>query len=242
MKLALILRGHERDTFLNSRLYDFIKRFSSDFPVDIFIHTWSSSIGEICWRPLSIIARPITETTLQEYFKDIPIKHVIIDDEQKIELFGPTDGNVSMGPCPRIAWKRMWYGKHKIIEHIMNSGVVYDFLMNIRFDVFQNSNNIFTEDAIIERTKDLVKMEVVNHIYFMKENPCAGIDNCYFGSIPAIYKLCHSFHLSLSAIETEYKTVFYTEFLVFFKALDINYKTWFFLMRATPNITRLKIK
>ena len=244
MRIALILRGHERDVFLNSRLYDFVKKYTELFPVDIYIHTWSKSVGQLSWRKLvDYTVRDINEKDVLGYFKDIPIKKLFIDDERTTQLRGNIDGYVCNGPCPKIAWKRMWHGKFKIIDYVRNeSKIVYDFVLNMRMDVFQNINNIYSEEDIIEKTRNLMKVEFVNQIYFLKDEPCSGIDNCYFGNQTTMFFLTRDFHYGLDEIEKTYPKNFYTEYLVYFEALRFNYKIWTTILEETHNVNRIRVQ
>ena len=242
MTIGLIIRGHERDVFDNSRLYDFVKRFTSEFDVDIYIHSWTKSRG-LSWRGNDgIIAKEMNEESIINYFKDIPIKKLIIDDEENIALVGRNEGLVCKGPCPRLAWKRMWYGKFQIIKYIKEQTVFYDFIVNTRFDIFQNSNNIFTEETIIAKTKKLLDFKTINHIYFLEERPVSGIDNCYFGNQTVMFLLTELFNNNLQSVEELYPNNFYTEFLVYFESLKLNYKVWLSLIQQTPEVNSIRIQ
>lgn len=244
MKIGLIIRGHERNVFSNSRLYNFVKSLTNEFDTDIYIHTWNKSVGSISWRDLSHYEfREIDINQIREYFKDIHIKKIIIDDDTKITLTGPEEGNVCSGPCPRISWKRMWYGKYKIIDYIKNkNNTFYDFVINIRFDVFENINNIYDENEILEKVRKLAQFKVVNQIYFLKDQPCAGIDNCYIGNQTVMFFLTENFHKYLQEIEPRYVPNFYTEYLVYFEAMKLNYHIWLTVLDRTPNVTLLRLE
>jgi len=247
MPIALLIRGHERGAFKNKRLYDFLKKFTSVFDVHIYIHTWNVSAGDVSWKPRNFEKYPITEEIVRTYLDDIVPKDILIDNENTIELHGSLHGNVAGGPCPAIAWKRMWYGKYRLIEHVNAVPDTYDFVVNTRFDIFENVNNIFTEDDIIRRTQQLYDLvhvfnKKVNTIYFMNEEPCPGIDNIYFGNKKLLYLLSKDFNENLDEIAARYPTNFYTEYIVFFQALLYNYNAWNTLLKHSYEVTRIKME
>jgi hypothetical protein len=244
MKIGLIIRGHERNVFSNPRLYNFVKRLTDEFDTDIYIHTWNKSVGSISWRDLSHYEiRDIDINQIREYFKGITIKKILIDDESNITLEPPLEGNVCIGPCPRISWKRMWYGKYKIIDYVKNiNDIFYEFVINIRFDIFENINNIYDENEILEKARKLATFAVVNQIYFLKDQPCAGIDNCYIGNQTVMFFLAKNFHYNLQEIESRYANNFYTEYLVYFEAMNLNYQTWLIVLERTKNVTLMRMQ
>jgi hypothetical protein len=244
MTIGLIIRGHERDVFLNDRLYNFVKRLTELFDTEIYIHTWNKSIGSISWRDMSHYKiREIDERQIREYFKKIAIKKILIDDETKITLVGTQTGNVCSGPCPRLSWKRMWYGKYRIIEYVKNKNkTFYDLVLNIRFDLFENINNIYEETEILEKVQKLATFKAVNQIYFLKDQPCAGIDNCYIGNQTVMFFLTENFHNKLDEVESRYVHNFYTEYLVYFEAMKLNYHIWLTILEQTPNVTFIRLE
>ena len=244
MKIGLIIRGHERNVFFNQRLYNFVKSLTDEFDTDIYIHSWNKSVGEISWRDLSQYKiREIDEQQIREYFKEIVIKKILIDDETKITLNGQTEGNVCIGPCPRLSWKRMWYGKYRIIDYIKNkSGIFYDFVLNIRFDLFENINSIYEESEILAKVRHLASFKVVNQLYFLKDQPCSGIDNCYIGNQTVMFFLTENFHNRLEEIESRYLSNFYTEYLVYFETMKLNYQIWLTVLQQTHNVTLVRLE
>jgi hypothetical protein len=244
MKIGLIIRGHERDVFLNDRLYNFVKRVTEEFDTDIYIHTWNKSVGSNSWRDLSQYKiREIDINQIREYFKMITIKTILIDDDTQIKLVGNTEENVCCGPCPRLSWKNMWYGKYRIIDYVKNKNkTFYHYVINIRFDIFENINNIYDENEILEKARKLSSFVAVNQIYFLKDQPCAGIDNCYIGNQTAMFFLTENFHNRLEEIESRYVHNFYTEYLVYFEALKVNYHIWLTILEQTPNVTLIRLE
>ena len=118
----LVLRGHVRLSFCNDGLYNLVKNIhSKNTDLKIYIHTWNIIQNNVSWRNLDISGISVVNETIYRYFKDLNhlIKHIIIDDDSKIELNGKTDGTVlPKVKGPLIGWKRYWYGKYRIINYI----------------------------------------------------------------------------------------------------------------------------
>jgi hypothetical protein len=218
-KLILIIRGHVRNSFSNNILYSLIKRLSVEYDIDIFIHTWNIMQSDVSWRQLNKIPTKITEQLIYEYFKDLSshIKKIIISDDTTIKLIGRTTGNIaSLCPCPTISWKRMWYGKYTIIDYVKNYGN-YDnrnnIVLNMRFDLLDNSNNIFSYETITDRINNELPCNFTKNIFCFDNRTC-GVDNCYFGNIDTMHKLSSHFHFKLDAIIARYPNIMHQEFLV----------------------------
>jgi hypothetical protein len=232
-KIALILRGHERNVFTTDLLLTFITTLTQVYDIDIYIHTWDVSVGNSSWRKQDEYTHyPITENSIQTYFKDqsAHIKKILIDDDSKIIVYGNLTGNICSGPCPKLAWKRMWYGKYRAIEAVYNSGIVYDFVINTRIDILQyhTPDELMCQIQVAYSAKKPLKT-----ISFLYKEIFPGIDNFYIGNAKAIYILSKNFNEDLDTIEKKYELTWYTEYLVYYEALLINYE----IMLAISNIT-----
>jgi len=143
--MILILRGHIRDSFNNTKLYDLVKDIVKIKPnIKILIHTWNVFANSLSWRIVQQDNRPVTNEIIYEYFKDLKglIKHIIIDDDNNIKLIGNLDGKVPGGNQNLRGWKNYIYGKYKIIEHIYNKYEnKNEMVINCRFDIFVNSTH-----------------------------------------------------------------------------------------------------
>lgn len=59
--MILILRGHIRDSFNNTNLYDLVKDIVNIEPnIKIYIHTWNIFANSLSWRPYKANEREIT--------------------------------------------------------------------------------------------------------------------------------------------------------------------------------------
>ena len=215
----LVVRGHIRNSFETRDLYDFIETIHSIFPdLEIFIHTWSVFANNLSWRKIDVNNEIVTEEKLHKYFGKFSayIKHIIIDDDQNIQLHGNLNGKIggNDGLMPIHGWKNYWYGKHKIIDYIYNLHK-YDEepLINVRFDLLSNSNRI-NKDFIVSFLKNNSNTTFKkNHFLFNFEQ--YGNDNIYMGNINTMHKLTTKFFYELDDILNKNSEVKNQEKLVY---------------------------
>ena len=141
MKFIFILRGHIRNSFDDKKLLDFLLKIDRLYELDIYIHTWNTVSNNISHRHIDVNTNEVTPKLIYNYFTDSlksNIKHIIIDDDTKIQLIGSTDGKV-IG-APKIGWKNMWYGQYTIINYIKQNIKTYnnEIIINMRFDLLGN--------------------------------------------------------------------------------------------------------
>jgi len=232
-RIAMILRGHERNTFKTQDLCNFLYKLSQLYSIDFYIHTWNTSVGEKSWRNCKEYELyPINQELVKTYFSSIQIKSLEIDDETNIQLHGNQDKNVCSGPCPRIAWKRMWYGKFKAIELVKKSEIHYDFVINTRFDILKFQS----ESVLLEKINNVFNKRTVLQVYFLQEEPIPGIDNFYISNTQILYILFKNFHENLGDIEIKYPKTWYTEYLVFYESLLLNYKLMLYVSQKDTEV------
>ena len=149
--MILIIRGHIRNSFDNKDLYHLVKKINDIVDnLIIYIHTWNIYANNVSWREREENNTQVTKELIKEYFGDLNIVDIIIDDDKKIELIGNTKGNIYNGKMPIIGWKNYWYGKYKIIKHIHEKNIYNEeMVVNMRFDILDNSNSL-NENKIIE--------------------------------------------------------------------------------------------
>jgi len=212
-KIIIILRGHVRTSFENNKLYELIKKINLFYNVHIYIHTWNIQQSNISWRQIDSINNIINEEFIYNYFKDLSplIKHIIIDDDTKIKLIGNIIGTI--GPrCPIIGWKRYLYGLYQIIDYVKNVSID-EFIINMRFDIFSNSNNISEEQIlffIYSNYNNKFKKNV-----FIYNTLKYGLDNVFCGNSKTMYILCKYFNENLDYIISKNKSIINQEYLLF---------------------------
>jgi len=215
-KIRLVLRGHIRNGLDDDRLYMFVKKLTDIYDLEIYIHTWNKVQNSLSYRHIEEINIEVTEQRLIDYFKEIPITKIIIDDDSKIKLIGNLQGKILASNIPTIGWKNMWYGKAAIINAIPDDG----YIINTRFDYFK------LQPILIENEEALLKTIDINEdkINFAKKGPYAGVDNFYCGSLYNIRELINRFNNNLDSIlKSKYIGVDKPEKIVF---LESNYSSF----------------
>lgn len=214
MNMIILIRGHIRNSFHNKQLYHFINKLSQKENVKIYIHTWNIMQTNVSWRKLNNINIVITEEMIKTYFGDLQhlIVKIMIDDEKMNKLVGSVKGVVSNSKMPKLGWKNMWYGKKRIIDEIGKKESIDEIIVNMRFDVFSNSNS-FNSFALLQFIYSNARVSKKNIFLFRKES--LGVDNIYIGNFNTMFNLIYHFHYNLDYIIFTNTLVTSQEFLVF---------------------------
>jgi hypothetical protein len=186
--------------------YILIKELSISNNITIYIHTWNIIQNSLSWREISTNNTAVTNDMIYNYFKDISnlIKLIIIDDDSKINLIGNLDGNIINTNCPIKGWKNLWYANYKIINYIKKLNKNYnEVVVNMRFDIFNNSNNLNKNNII--NFIDTNKNNYFNKNYFITNYPKGGIDNIFIGNIDTMYYLLNNLYKKLDSILDKFK-------------------------------------
>jgi len=220
--MIILLRGHIRDAFETRDLYNLIKNIKKfHTSLEIYIHTWNIFSSNISWRNINIDLREVREKKILNYFADLKqyIKKIIIDNDTKIEVIGDKTGLICSSKCPIIGWKYMWHGIYAGIKSIKDEHDTDEYVLNMRFDVLNNSFSKSHDDIIkfirvnrniIEFKKNIFFTHVIESIQKIR-----GIDNCYIGSINTMYKLIKHFYSNLDSIILNYPNNKCQESMVF---------------------------
>lgn len=215
--MILVIRGHIRNSFESDDLKKFIKEnYALNENIKIYIHTWNIIANNISWRLINKNETIVTEEMIYDYFGEFKhlIKHIIIDDDSKIELIGKTEGRLHS--MPLIGWKNYWYSKYKIINYLYTQCNINanETIVNFRFDIFNNSNSFKINDLLHFIKNNEINEFTKNKFLFNDANHC-GIDNIYMGNINTLHKLVKHFFYDLDDILLKNKYVWHQEFLVF---------------------------
>ena len=225
--IIIILRGHIRDSFDNNKIYKYISYLSNIYKLYIFIHTWNVKSNNISWRNIEKNNSIVNEDIITNYFKNINIQKIFIDDETNVHLIGNVIGNINTTLMPIKGWKYMWYGIYKISNYILNNINKYDldvntYTLNIRLDYFTNST---INQYNLNDLNSLYNFNS-NDIQFMKnilhKNALYGIDNIYFGKFYKIYYTAKLFHSNLDYIIECFEDIHCQERLVYILQKYIN--------------------
>jgi hypothetical protein len=215
--MIIFIRGHIRNSFCNNELYNLIKQLSKieNNDIKIYIHTWSIINSSLSWRKIDANEILVTKDMIEDYFMELKkyIKNIIIDYDNNINLIGNIEGKIGKGPCPIKAWKNMWYGKLKGLESINENE--NEILINLRFDLFCNSNNIRTNTILKFINFHKNKNEIITKNFFVNGKECFGVDNIYLGNIKTMKELANHFHNNLDDILVNYPNIIHQEYLVF---------------------------
>jgi len=221
--ILINIRGHIRDAFNSQRLYNFLKTISNYFIVKIYIHTWNKKANNISWREYQENNEIITETMIRNYFNDLSITSICIQNDTDIELVGNTSGKLFSSKMPKIGWKNMWYGMYKSMNEIYKNENDRTIILNTRFDVFTNSNKV-TETQLLkwlDSTLLEINYQKINKNYFLREKQISGVDNQILGDKNTLYKLMYHFQNNLDDIEPMYSQITCHEASVYYENIRI---------------------
>jgi hypothetical protein len=224
MKIALALRGHIRDGLTDARLRQFVEKLMSTRRIsgcDVYCHTWKEHEAKSSYRELDHdVKLKVTPDLIKHYFgKNIRphIKSLQIVDDSKLKLKGNLEGNIAQTPLPVIAWKRMWAGKRQLIDTIDDSGIVYDKIINTRYDLFTHRLCLMNDSLHMRIINSSNKLCFKYPAY--TRNP-VGLDNFYVGGLDVMQKLIHSFDDRLDEIVQKYPNIEFQEKIVYEYAKD----------------------
>ena len=223
--MILVLRGHIRDSFENSELLHFVKFLNSmnvnkNAKLKICIHTWNIVSNNISWRPMTYDNTIVTKEKILLYFQDVNhlIEDILIDDDTNILLHGNIHGNINHGPMPIVGWKNYWYGKYRIMTHILERSFnkemdENEFIINCRFDILKNSN-AYTKKTLLRFIQKHCDAKFQKNV-FTEENEKCGIDNIYIGNIHTMHRIAHHFFYNLDSILEKHRGIINQEWMVF---------------------------
>jgi len=113
-------------------------------------------------------------------------------------LIGDTTGTI--GVAPKIGYKRMWYGKYKIVSIIKSeTSDINTFVISMRFDIHTVMDHALTTNTIISFIETIYRTQNRDIVFNKNGNGC---DNFYSGSLENMFILTHDFHTNLDAIKT----------------------------------------
>jgi hypothetical protein len=221
--MLLILRGHIRDSFNNSDLYNLIKSITQICNLTIYIHTWNIFSNNLSWREINFDNNVVNKDVIYDYFKDLKvyIKEIIIDDDSYIILQGSRYGYICNTLCKKLGWKRYLFSKYRIIKHIIDNVHDYKNIINMRFDIMCNSFSISSSEIYSFINNNMDCSFYKNKFIFDSISP--GIDNIYIGTVYTMYVLLNHFHYNLDKINDKYIKEIHQEFLLFYENDELDY-------------------
>lgn len=256
---SLILRGHIRDSFKTNQLLEFTKKFIQQYPnSDVFITTWNYSECKknASWKYHSGCSseqftqrQTITIQDINNYFKDITIRNIMILDEDKFYKdmkYVSFSEKVGDTIAPFLGHLSMYWNQFQMIEWI-NKHYPYTHMINMRIDFFskylKNCSHIFYGD--IKITNDLIFQKLdsiqkdLNPFCLIMEQYKTGIDNIMFGTIQSMYKIISQFTYQYKQIIKSFTKQYYIVNQELFLALQA---TKIFPLTLKPNDVLIKKK
>ena len=237
--IAILLRGHVKKSLDNDKLVNYINGLANLYNIDLYISTWN--VREVrstdTWRPhkdtlISNNDYTVTESKIRKYFSNcnITLKKISIFDDLKIKLYGELSGNVSGGNCPRLGWKKMWFGIFHGIKSIVETNIKYDVIVNTRFDInelptwehyytppektlkktkcgihffLKSRINSIVFPGFVRQTNSWRSDPTKKHLFSVNDGQI-GIDNLYVGELYKMHKLVSEFQFNLLKIENKF--------------------------------------
>ena len=217
--IAVLLRGHIRETFKNKILFDFLKELCDLYNVRLYIHTWNVYSTNLSWRKIENIIVNVSMLDIRTYLSGLncEIKSIEIDNDNKIDLIGDITGNIFSTLLPKLAWKRMWYGINKMAQIINNSEDPGTLVINTRFDLFNNSCSQDKTDRLIRLIDKNIGVNLTENKFLYSSDNLIGADNYYVGLPSLMYKLSNNFHTNLDEINNRYINIYFQEVTVFYE-------------------------
>ena len=219
VKIAVLLRGHIRNSFKNSKLREFINLLSKLFTVDLYIQTWHESEAKLSWRLLNRDhIQIITHEMINQYFTDIPIKNINIENDEQINIPGETLGTVTpISPMPLIGWKRFLWCTLQGLKSI-DTSQSYHFILSTRFDlqeINETHNANITPMQILSWLIHNLKNSVPNKIVYYKSSEYTGIDNIYLGNQILLKSYIEYLLYNLDTIRHKYPSEVHQEYIFY---------------------------
>jgi hypothetical protein len=156
---------------------------------------------------------------VRSYFRDVPLRRVLVEEDDQMFLHGNLDGVVASSRCPLRAWKSMWRGMYRGMEPVVEDFkylTIQPTVVNMRFDLFSSDL-----DPRMKNTENLSAF-LRHHTrtplagnFFLYGKPEIFIDNFFLGNVTSMMRLVRHFHEDLDEIVTRYHYEINQEKIVF---------------------------
>jgi hypothetical protein len=160
-KIAIMLRGHVRSSFDDDKLYNFLKKLSDEYNIDIYIYTFNvKSAGKIYKsEDKEANNQKITEKDVENYLRDLMklTKAIIVDQNGSAQI--TNDRNI--GNISRNKFLHMWNSIHNIIKHVKDTKTNYAYAINMRLDYYQLASK-FPKTFSTTHMRRLFYIDVIN--------------------------------------------------------------------------------
>jgi len=134
-KIALLLRGHVRESFNDKRLYNFIERLVFEYDVDIYVYTFNIKDAGRIYTDKEVDKKNITLNDVESYFNNLVryVKKIVIDENG----IAKKDNERMIHKVSKNKYLHMWSSILGVINLAKNSDIDYDYAINMRLDYFK---------------------------------------------------------------------------------------------------------
>jgi hypothetical protein len=213
MCAALVLRGNIRDAFTTSQLRSFVALCASHFKtLHVYAQTWENNFETATHKAYHYDTSIASDrAAIDSYLGPTLAKHIQFHTtirKSDIRLVGAIHGAIPGTPkVQRQGWKNMWFGKWKVMQAVVSSGVAYDVVINTRWDLFTRfaayhafSGSKFTVQRAFAFATQSPGLPVEQAV----DRPQCN-DNLYKGTPEALMRLATTFHLHLDDVTSRVK-------------------------------------
>ena len=227
-KINLILRGHIRSSFSDSRLRVLLDEISNSFDMGIYVQTWSIVQNGLSWRNLSVVEDMVTKEMVVDYLGGERIREMRILDDSKIKHHGNIEGRIGRTPCPVIAWKNMYYGKFVASRDVIGREDPRSATLQMRFDILSNPfspkeaqimDYIMRNRAFFDGDDDMEE-----RIKFLWMRCFMGVDNLYMATAEDMHKFISYMYYDMDRILNFHRRTVHQEHIAFHERKS--FKNW----------------
>ena len=151
--IAVTLRGHARTALSNKLMYTFLSDLSQICKIDIYIYTFNLQHGHRIYEKSTMPTNSkISNATISQYFIGLNVKNIIIDDNNFASEINDFvfKSNMSRLTFSKNRYRHMWTSIYKVIKNVKDSGIKYDYCLNMRIDYFDVITKYGTRDHPID--------------------------------------------------------------------------------------------
>lgn len=170
-KIAILLRGHVRNSFEKKGLYEFIKKMTLIYDVDIYIYTFQNQHCENIYSNSNMNNENIiSKEMINTYFNDLKnnIKNIIIDKKN-----ADKNNDRMINTVSKNKYLHMWQSIYNVCKMIEKND--YKFVMNMRIDYYELTGKIHHTKLMEKSLRKLFLIDVFSE-YVPKINPENGIN------------------------------------------------------------------
>lgn len=221
--LSLILRGHIRSSFGDSRLFDLLSAVSNVFELRIYAHTWNVVQNSVSWRGLKEIPDPVDESMVRDYLSGLDVRWVSVSDDKSITHQGKTRGNIGRTPCPVIGWKNMYWGLLQACGVAWLSEHPHAPTVQTRFDLLSNPFSPSHEEVLnfLSREHEVLTAGAgAERMRFLRMRCFVGVDNIYMATSEDLFRFVSYMYNDMDRILFVHRGTIHQEHIAFHERMS----------------------